>query len=261
MTAAADSVCAVLDWGGYTQEVVTDAVGVFQLPKTSPSPEAMAAAVLLPISYGNSYGALLWRARLQAGQTALIFGAPGGVGLAACEIASAVGAKVIAVVNGPDKADALRERGFDCVIDAKAASLNESVLSLTQGAGVDVVFDPIGGDVTNQALRCLADDGKLLTIGYAAGQIPQIPANILLLKNISVMGFNWGQYVGWGKVDERHRCGAQVHAAIQQLIEWWQSGEIEPTIDKILPLGEYKRAMQRIKARDTIGRVVLDVGQ
>ena len=263
--AVGDSVCSVLDWGGYAQEVVTDAVGVFRLPKTLPGPEAMAAAVLLPISYGTSYGALLWRARLQAGQTALIFGAAGGVGLAACEIARAVGAKVIAVVNGPDKAHALRKRGFDSVIDTKAtgpdASLKASVDVFTQGAGVDVVFDPIGGDVTHQALRCLADDGKLLTIGYAAGDIPQIPANILLLKNISVMGFNWGQYVGWGKVDERHRYGDQVRAAMDQLIEWWQSGEIDPTIDKILPLGEYKQAMQRIKARNTIGRVVLDVNQ
>ena len=259
--AVGDSVCAVLDWGGYAQEVVTDAVGVFRLPDTLPNQKPLAAAVALPISYGTSYGALLWRARLQAGQTALIFGAAGGVGLAACEIARAVGAKVIAVVNGPDKADALRERGFDCVIDAKAASLKESVMSLTQGAGVDAVFDPIGGDVTHQALRCLADDGKLLTIGYAAGEIPQIPANILLLKNISVMGFNWGQYVGWGKVDERHRYDDQVRAAMDQLIEWWQSGEIDPTVDKILPLVEYKQAMQRIKARSTIGRVVLDVSQ
>ena len=260
-----DNICAVLDWGGYAQEVVTDAIGVFRLPKTLPGAHPMAAAVLLPISYGTAYGALLWRTRLQTGQTALIFGAAGGVGLAACEIARAVGAKVIAVVNGPDKANALRERGFKSVIDAKAASpdpsLKASVDTFTQGAGVDVVFDPIGGDMTHQALRYLADDGRLLTIGYAAGEIPQISANILLLKNISVMGFNWGQYVGWGKVDERYRYGAQVHAAIQQLIEWWQSGDIDPTVDKILPLGEYKQAMQRIKARSAIGRVVLDVNQ
>ena len=252
-----DQVCAVLDWGSYAQEVIADAVGVIHLPEQL----SLAAAITLPISYGTSYGALLWRAKLKPNQTALILGAAGGVGLAAAEISHAVGASVIAVVSGPDKVSAMRDRGFDQVIDAKVSDLRETVESLTAGQGVDVVFDPIGGDVTEQALRCLADDGKLLTIGYAAGHIPKIPANILLLKNISIMGFNWGQYVGWGKVDERQKYGPQVRAAIEQLVTWWQSGDINPTIYKTLPLGDFKQAMQLIKARNTIGRIALDTQQ
>ncbi|UOD51402.1 NADPH:quinone oxidoreductase family protein [Orrella daihaiensis] len=252
-----DRVCAVLDWGGYAEEAVVDSVGVFPLAPELP----LAPAITLPISYGTSYGALIWRARLQAGQTALIFGAAGGVGLAAAEIARAVGAKVIAVVNGESKAHAMHERGFEQVIDAKSSNLREAVNALTSDHGVDVVFDPIGGDTTDQALRLLADDGRLLTIGYASGTIPQIPTNILLLKNISVMGFNWGQYVGWGKVDERLVYGDKVRAAIEQLMAWWQSGDIQPSIYKTLPLGEFVQAMQIIKSRDAIGRVALDTSQ
>ena len=166
-----------------------------------------------------------------------------------------------AVVSGPDKVNAMRERGFENVIDAKASNVRETVESLTVSQGVDVVFDPIGGDVTEQALQCLADDGKLLTIGYAAGHIPKIPAHILLLKNISIMGFNWGQYAGWGKTDERHKYGPQVRTAIEQLMVWWQSGDINPTIYKTPPLGDFKQAMRLIKARSTIGRIALDTQQ
>lgn len=251
-----DRVCAVLDWGGYAQEVVADAVGVFRIPASLSQPNDLAKAITIPISYGTSYGALMWRARLQQNQTVLILGAAGGVGLAACEIARAVGANVIACVNGEDKAAVLRARGFEQVIDASQQALRQATSSLTRG--VDLAFDPIGGTTTGQALRCLNDDGMLLTIGYASGEIPSIPANILLLKNIGVMGFNWGQYVGWGKVDERQTHAARVRAAIEQLMAWWQTGDIEPTIDEILPLGEFAQAMKRIQARRVVGRIALD---
>jgi NADPH2:quinone reductase len=218
----------------------------------------LAPAIALPISYATSYGALLWRAQLQAGQTVLIYGAAGGVGLAAAEIARACGAQVIAVVNGEQKRGALEARGFEQVIDAKTDPVREALEQYTAKQGVAVVFDPIGGDVTHEGLRCLADNGRLLSIGYASGTIPQIAANILLLKNISVMGFNWGQYVGWGKVDERLLYGARVRAALDQLIAWWQSGLIDPTVDEQLALAEFVLAMQRVKTRASIGRVVLD---
>jgi NADPH2:quinone reductase len=263
-----DRVCAVLDWGGYAQEVVADAVGVFRLPEQLSHHDDLAKAITLPISYATSYGALLWRAKLEKNQTALILGAAGGVGLAACEIARAVGANVIAMVNGQDKVAVMHKRGFKNVIDGKQHHLRDAVSHTMAGLtndrvnsttrGVDVVFDPIGGDLTAQALRCLTDDGKLLTIGYASGQIPQIPANILLLKNISVMGFNWGQYVGWGKVDERHTHGPRVRAAIEQLMAWWQTGNINPTVYKTLPLGEFVQAMKLIKERRVVGRIALD---
>lgn len=249
-----DRVCAVLDWGGYAEEVVAHEAGVFRLPEDLP----LVAAITLPISYATAYGALQWRARLQAGQSVLIYGAAGGVGLAAAEIARAKGAEVIAVVNGQQKLDALQARGFNKTIDAKTTDVREAVSQYLGNQGVHVVFDPIGGDVTHEALRCLGDDGRLLSIGYASGTIPQIPANILLLKNISVMGFNWGQYVGWGKVDERMIYAARVRESIEQLIDWWQKGLISPNVHETLPLGEFVQAMQLVKSRASVGRIVLD---
>lgn len=252
-----DRVCAVLDWGGYAQEAVAHEAGVFRLPPELP----LAPAITLPISYATAYGALLWRARLEAGHRVLIYGAAGGVGLAAAEIARAKGADVIAVVSGTEKLAALAERGFDKVINAKTTEVRQAVDRFTDKQGVTVVFDPIGGDVTGEALRCLADDGRLLSIGYASGTIAQIPANILLLKNISVMGFNWGQYVGWGKVDERVLYGPRVRAAIADLIGWWQAGLISPTVHDILPLGEFVQAMDIVKKRGSIGRIILDTAR
>ena len=249
-----DRVCAVLDWGGYAEEVVAHEAGVFRLPEDLP----LVAAITLPISYATSYGALRWRAQLQAGQSVLIYGAAGGVGLAAAEIAQATNAEVIAVVNGQQKLAALQARGFNKTIDAKATDVREAVSKYVGNKGVQVVFDPIGGDVTHEALRCLGEGGRLLSIGYASGTIPQIPANILLLKNISVMGFNWGQYVGWGKLDERLIYADRVRKSIKQLIEWWQSGLINPNVHATLPLGEFVQAMQLVKSRDSVGRIVLD---
>lgn len=248
-----DRVMAVVDWGGYAEQVVADQVNCFVVPEGL----ALDAAVALPISYGTAYGALTWRAGLQAGERLVVLGAAGGVGLAAVEIGKALGAEVVAVAGGAAKCAVLAERGADAVIDGAREDVRERVRAITGGQGVDVAFDPVGGDGFHQALRCLATGGRLLTIGYAGGEIPTIGANLLLLKNVSVMGFNWGQYVGWGPVDERRRYARPVADAMAMLADWWAAGTIRPTVHARFDLADFVAAMAELQNRRAIGRVVL----
>jgi NADPH2:quinone reductase len=246
-------VCAVLDWGGYAEVALARREGVFALPETVD----LGGAVALPISYGTSYGALVWRGGVTSGQRVVVLGAASGVGLAACEIARALGARVLPVATGAEKRAALAARGFDATIDGGAEHLREAVLAHNGGEGADLVFDPIGGEKFNEALRCLADGGRLLSIGYASGTIPQVGANILLLKNIGVLGFNWGEYVGWGPTDTRERHAQRVRAALAQLMDWWQAGRIAPTLHAAFALEDFSKAMQAVISRGVIGRVAL----
>ncbi|MCG8690728.1 MAG: NADPH:quinone oxidoreductase family protein [Minwuiales bacterium] len=250
-----DRVFAMIDWGGYAEQVVAAQENVHVLPDGLD----LEAAVALPSSYGTSYGALVWRAKLTRGERLLVHGAAGGVGLAAVEIGKALGATVYAVAGGSDKVAALRDRSADAVIDGRAEDFRTRVKELTDGEGVDVVFDPVGGEVFDNSLRCLADDGRLLTIGYTSGAIPTIPANQLLLKNVAVMGFNWGQYVGWGLKDERRRYADRTAAAMAALVAWWQAGKLHPTIHARFPLEDFRTAMAEVRNRRAIGRVVLAV--
>lgn len=254
--AVGQRVCAVLDWGGYAEVALARVEGVFPLPDGLD----IGRAVALPISYATSYGALVWRGRIEAGERLLVLGAAGGVGLAACEIGRALGAQVLPVVGGETKRAALHARGFDVVIDYTADSLREAALAATGGEGADIVFDPVGGATFDEALRCLGDGGRLLTIGYAGGAIPTVGANILLLKNIGVLGFNWGEYAGWGRTDNRVRHAQRVQAALAQLTAWWREGRIEPTLHATFPLAEFAAAMACVQGREAIGRVALRPG-
>ena len=248
-----DRVAAVIDWGGHAEQVVADAVNCFVIPDGL----ALDGAVALPISYGTAYGALAWRAGLAVGERLLVLGAAGGVGLAAVEIGKALGAEVIAVATGEAKCQVLEQRGADAVIDGAEEDIRARVQAITEGRGVDVAFDPVGGETFHRALRCLGLGGRLLTIGYAGGEIPTIGANLLLLKNVSVMGFNWGQYVGWGPVDERHHYARPVAEAMATLTEWWTAGTIRPTVHARFDLAEFVVAMAEVQTRRAIGRVVL----
>ncbi|MCH8505510.1 MAG: NADPH:quinone oxidoreductase family protein [Ectothiorhodospiraceae bacterium] len=253
--AVGDRVCAVLDWGGYAEQVVVHARHVLPVPESLP----LEASVALPISYMTAYGALVWRAKVRPGERGLIHGAAGGGGLAAVEIALALGCEVYAVVRGERKAAFLRERSAQHVIDSSAQPFRDAVESLTRGEGVHVVRDTIGGSVFRESLRCLQLDGRHIVIGFAQGEIPQVPANILLLKNISVSGFNVGQYIGWGVVDERERYAGTYRRGMEQLINWWADGRIAPKVHARLPLGQFREAMAKVTGREAIGRVVLDI--
>jgi NADPH2:quinone reductase len=243
-------VFAVLDWGGLAQEAVADAIHVTPLPDGLD----LAAATSLPISYATAASALWWRGRMQAGQWVLVHGAGGGVGLAAVELAVAAGARVIARA-GAAKHDLLRARGADAVLDSSEPFL-PAVRALT-GAGVDLVLDTIGGDAFQDGLRCLKEGGTLLTIGYAAGSIPEVGANILLLKNIAVAGLNWGTYVGWSPGDGRMGYAPRVRAVWDELVQLWQRGQINPTVHASFPLRDFRAAMTEVQDRRAIGRVVI----
>ena len=246
-----DHVLAPIDWGGYAEQVVARQANVHVLPGGLP----LDAAVALCISYPTSYGGLCWRAALQPDETLLVHGAAGGVGLAAVEIGQAIGARVIAVANGAEKHRALREHGVEEIIETDG--FREAVKEMTGGEGLDVVYDPVGGDVSRESISCLRPGGRLVTIGYASGSIPNIGLNVLLVKNVSAMGFNWGEYIGWSPVDRRDLYADRVNEMMQILIGWWQEGKIHPAVHARFDLADFREAMAEVRGRRSIGRVVL----
>lgn len=248
-----DRVMAFIDWGGSAEE------GVIWAGQVYPVPDGLSDAEAIPLlsSYGTSYGALVERAELRSGETVLVHGAGGGVGLAAVEIAKDRGATVIARAGTEEKRDWLRQRGADHVLDSADADFRTAVADLTDGRGVDIVYDPLGGDVFHQSLRCLDMGGRLLSIGYASGEIPQLGVNLLLLKNITVMGFNWGTYWGWTPADERVRLTPDRDRVMAGLSDLWSRGAIIPKIHGTYPMAEYKALWAEIAGRRAVGRVVL----
>jgi NADPH:quinone reductase len=246
----------VLGGGGsgcYAEQVVLDARATFKLPPSGDFAGATSFATL----YGTAWGALRWRARLQPGEVLLIAGAAGGTGLAAIDLGKLFGARVIAVVGGAGKAQAARDQGADAVINHTSEDVRERVLALTEGRGADVVFDPVGGEFTKAALRCIAPEGRLLVIGFAGGAIPQIPANILLVKNISAIGIYWGTYLGFGRVQPKDFT--EVTRAFRDMMQFWGEGRLRPRIDSRFPLGRATDALDRLANRQAIGKVVLEV--
>ena len=201
-------VLAVLRFGGgYAEEIVINADAVV------PIPDAMdfVTAAAFPVAYGTAHFALTHRGHLAPGETLLVLGAAGGVGLAAVEIGKALGARVIAAAGGPEKLAVAREHGADELIDYRAESIRDRVRELTGGLGADVVFDPVGGDAFDQALRAVNWEARMLVIGFAAGRIQAVPANLILVKNISVIGVVWGAQaardpVPWSAATSPNSC-------------------------------------------------------
>ena len=249
-----DRVCAGIDWGGHAEQAVTDATTVYRIPDDFP----FDIAPQIPLSYGTSFAALAWRARLQPGETVLIHGAAGAVGLAGVEFAKALGATVVAAASTPEKLALVRDHGADHgVIFPSAAALDEIRALLPRGA--DVVFDPIGGDAFDLSLRCVANSGRILVIGFAGGRVQQIPANILLVKDVTVLGFNFGNYVGWGRVDERVRHAPAMRAAMARIFAWYHEGKVRPVSSHRFPLREFRAAMETVLRRRSMGKVVLEM--
>lgn len=244
-------VFAPVDWGGSAEEAIVDAIHAMALPEGLD----LAASIALPVSYSTAASALMWRAQIGSGDWVLIHGAGGGVGLAAVEIAKALGARVIARA-GRDKHAVLLARGADAVIDSAAPAFRDDCLRLS-GGGVRAVLDSLGGAVFDESLRCLAEGGTLVTIGFVSGQIPEVAANLLLLKNIAVAGLNWGLYIGWSPGDNRAFYAPRARALWGQLVDWWQEGKISPTVHARFPLADFRAAMAEVRARRAIGRVVL----
>ena len=246
-----DNVLAIIDWGGLAQQVVTRKHTVYPLPaalKVIPS-------IHLPNAYGTAYGALVWRGAVQAGETVMVLGASGAVGSAAVQIAHTIGARVIAVASTRDKRRFAHEHGADHTVSYEA--MRDEALEFTSGRGVDLVIDPVGGNAFTQAIRSMATFGRLLTVGYADGTIPQVAANLLLVKNISVIGHNMGLYYGWSPIDERVQFEPKMRAMMVQLFDWTVQRKLMPTVWQSFELDQFKQAMQAVRSREAIGKVIV----
>lgn len=253
-----EEVVAVLDWGGLAEEAVAHEVNVFPKPRSV----GFVEAIQLAISYPTSAAALTWPSVLDVrkGQTLLVHAAAGGVGMAAVEIGRILGATVIATAGGPHKTAFAKAHGADHAIDYAASDFREEVLKLTHGRGVDRICDPVGGEVFNQSLRCLAVEGRICPIGFASGTIPQVPANILLVKSIAVMGFNYGYYVGWSPHDARFEEAHRTFALMERIRGWCDAGLCRPHVDRTFSLERAPDAMHALLERKATGRlaVVMD---
>lgn len=240
-----DRVMALTGLGAFAEEAVVDA------PRVLPIPNKMefAAAAAFPVAYGTSHGALEWRARLQPGEWLLVTGAAGGVGLTAVEIGKAMGARVIACAGGPEKLAIAQQHGADHLIDYGREDIRERVKAITGGHGADVIYDPVGGDVFEACLRSIAWGGRIIIIGFAAGRVPQIPANIVLVKNIDVIGFYWGSY-------QAHKPEL-LRSSFTQLFRWFQEGKLQPHVSHQFPLEKAPEGLELLQQRRSTGKVVL----
>ncbi len=240
-----DRVIAFTTYGAFAEEVKTDASRLVPMPQGMDFPEA--AAFLL--TYATSDHALRDRGALRADETLLVLGAAGGVGLAAVEIGKALGARVIACASSEEKLAVCREHGADAAINYASEDLRERIKALTEGRGVDVVYDPVGGPYSEPAFRSLAWRGRLLVVGFAAGDIPKLPLNLALLKGASLVGVFWGDFA--------RREPKAFAESVHQLNRWYAEGKLRPHVSQTLPLARAADALKLMAARQVKGKVVL----
>jgi NADPH:quinone reductase len=243
-----DKVIAFTTYGAFAEEVKTEATRLLPLPGGMDF--ASGAAFLL--TYGTSDHALRDRAGLKPGETLLVLGAAGGVGLAAIEIGKALGARVIACASSDEKLAVCREHGADAGINYATEDLRERIKALTEGRGADVVYDPVGGPYSEPAFRSLAWRGRLLVVGFAAGEIPKLPLNLALLKGAAVVGVFWGDFT--------RREPRAFADSVRQLGDWFREGKLRPHVSRSFPLREAAEALKLMAAREVKGKVVLTVG-
>ncbi len=242
---AGDRVMAVTGYGAFAEEVKTEARRVVRIPDGMDDPTA--AAFLL--TYGTSDHALVDRGQLKAGETLLVLGAAGGVGIAAIEIGKAMGARVIACASNADKLEVCRAHGADETINYATEDLRGRIKAITGGEGPDVIYDAVGGPYTEPALRSIAWRGRLLVVGFASGDIPKIPLNLTLLKGCSIVGVFWGDF---------SRREPDVFAdRVKQLGAWFREGKLTPHVSETLALERAPEALARLAARTVVGKIVL----
>jgi len=240
-----DTVIAMTGWGGFAEEVLTDGSRVFPVPPVFDFKTAASFAYV----FGTSYHALKDRAQLQAGETVLVLGAAGGVGLAAVQLAKVMGAKVIAAASTAEKLAICQHYGADAVVNYSEDNWREQVKTLTDGKGVDVVYDAVGGDYAEPALRSMAWRGRYLVVGFAAGDIPKVPLNLALLKGCAIVGVFWGEFAVRQKQDNQ--------ANMMQLFAWLMQGQLKPHISKEYPLAQAAQALNDLMERKVTGKAVL----
>jgi len=243
--AVGDRVLAGTQIGGFAETAVVPAADVHRMPDEMSFGEGAA----IPIIYPTSYAALIFRANLQAGETLLVHAAAGGVGSTAVQIGKALGARVIATVGGVDKLEIARELGADEVIDYRVDDFVARVHEITGGSGADVIYDPVGGDVFDRSLKCIAWNGRLLVVGFASGRIPEVKTNRIMLKNIAVTGIHWGAYLE----NEPQR----VPETFEGLFALYREALIKPLIFRTYPLEDLPSALGELASRKTHGKLII----
>jgi NADPH:quinone reductase len=233
--------------GAFASELIVPA------PLVVPIPEIMdfTTAAGFPVAYGTAHLALIYRGHLRSGETLLVTGAGGGVGLAAVEVGKRLGARVIAAAGGTDKLRIASEHGADELIDYRAGSLRDRIKELTGGAGADVVFEPVGGDIFDQCMRVMNWEGRLLVIGFASGRIPTAPTNLVLVKNYSLVGVVFGAHI--------EKFPDSVRPRIQELLRWYADGSLKPHISRTFPVDQVAVALKALAERQVTGKIVLTI--
>jgi NADPH2:quinone reductase len=240
-----DRVCGFVGIGAMAERAVAYPGSIVKLPEQV----SFEAGASIPVAYGTSYHALVDRAGLRKNETLLVLGAAGGVGIAAVQIGKALGARVIGVVSSEAKAEAAREAGADAIVRYDQTPLREGIAGATSGEGVDVVYDPVGGEATELALRSTKWNGRLLVVGFASGDIPSIPLNLSLVKGNAVVGVFWGRF----NIEEPAKSAANN----QVIIDWVDDGTLRPLVQKAYPLDQAVEAFRWVAGRNAVGRVVV----
>ncbi|WP_201191517.1 NADPH:quinone oxidoreductase family protein [Pseudomonas fluorescens] len=242
-----DRVMALTGWGSFAEQVAVPGYNVLPIP---PAMDFNTAAGF-SMTYGTSMHALKQRGNLQPGETLLVLGASGGVGLAAVEIGKAMGARVIAAASSAEKLAIAKAAGADELINYSETSLKDEIKRLTDGQGADVIYDPVGGDLFDQAVRAIAWNGRLLVVGFASGRIPELPVNLALLKGAAVVGVFWGSFAQRQPQDNA--------ANFQQLFGWYAEGKLKPLVSQVYPLSDTAQAINDLGQRKAMGKVVVKV--
>ncbi len=243
-----DRVMALTGWGSFAEQVAVPNYNVLPIPESMD----FTIAAAFSMTYGTSMHALKQRANLQPGETLLVLGASGGVGLAAVEIGKALGARVIAAASSAEKLEVAKNAGADELINYTDTSLKDEIKRLTNGNGADVIYDPVGGDLFDQAIRAIAWNGRLLVVGFASGRIPELPVNLALLKGASVVGVFWGSFAQRQPQDNA--------ANFKQLFAWFEEGKLKPLVSQVYPLERAGEAIDALGGRRAVGKVVVSIG-
>ena len=243
-----DRVMGLTGFGSFAEKVATDAMRVLPMPDDMD----YVTAAGFSMTYGTSMHALKQRGELKPGETLLVLGASGGVGLAAVEIGKAMGARVIAAASSAEKLEVAKAAGADELINYSEVSLKDAVKELTNGQGADVIYDPVGGDLFDQAVRSINWKGRLLVVGFASGRIPEFPINLALLKGSSIVGVFWGAFT---------RNEPEVSAQnMMELLQMYSEGKIDPKVSEVFDFEQYAEALGALTGRRATGKVVLRVG-
>jgi NADPH:quinone reductase len=243
-----DLVLATAIGGAWAEQCVVPWQDVHVLPANLDAVQAAG----FPIAYGTSHLALL-KGGLRSGETLVVHGASGGVGLTAVEIGAQTGARVIACASTAEKMDLALQHGATHALDSRMPNLRDAIKSLTDGKGCDLAYDPVGGEAFNETLRSTRAGGRILIIGFASGTIPQVPANILLVKNISLLGFSWNDY--------RRIDPVLMRQSLHDCIDLWAAGKLRPHVSHILPLDQASQALDLLQNRTATGKVILQVAE